>query len=128
MLWTEALKEFGLERLGLRRVRPQIEKFLFPLKDSFAAESAQLRAVYIIEPSNSDLSSPTPVTGLNKIHLLAQNIYRPQYVEDMDPEPSHLRALAALAQSIPVRKIGRPRREGLQLRELVDLIEGDLGG
>ena len=125
MLWADALREMGLDRIGLRPARSQIEKYILPLGNGFATEATRLRALYIVETTQSDLLSvPTPIKGLGKIEALARNTYRPHFVEHMNLEGKHLRQIAAIALRIPVRRIDRPRGP-FRLGDLVNLLEED---
>ena len=126
MLWADALREMGVESLALRPARSGIQKYILPLGGGFAPQATPLRALYIVEATNSGLSSPAPIKGLGKIEALARNTYRPHFVEHMNQESKHLRQIAAIALHVPVRRIDRPRGP-FRLGDLVDLIEGDLG-
>jgi hypothetical protein len=126
MLWADALREMGVDRLGLRPARSQIEKYILPLGDGFATQATPLRALYFVEATNSELSSPTPIKGLFKIEALARNTYRPHFVEHMNLEGNHIKQIATIARRIPVRRINRPRGP-FRLGDLVDLLEGDFG-
>jgi hypothetical protein len=125
MLWADALREMGVDRLGLRPARSQIEKYILPLGDGFASEATRLRALYIVETTQSDLLSvPTPIKGFGKIEALARNTYRPHFVEHMNLEGEHLKQITAIAQRIQVRRIDRPRGP-FRLGDLVNLLEED---
>ena len=124
MLWADALQRLGLDRLGLRAVRPNLEKYILPLGDDFATEATPLHAVYILEASNSRLSAPTPIKGLKKIEALTGTTYRPRFVEHMKHEGEHLRQITEVASRARVARVNRPHGS-LQVDELVDLIQED---
>ena len=128
MLWADAIQglEFGLDRPALRPARPNIEKYVLPLRDGFATEAAPLHAVYILEPSNSLLQGPTPIKGLAKIEALTRNTYRPRFVEQMSHEGNYLRQIAEVASRARVGRINWPRGS-FQVDELTDLLERDFG-
>jgi hypothetical protein len=124
MLWKDALLEIA-HISGLTRVRPELEKYIFPLGTRFAGAGARLHTVYIIEATNADLSPPTPIKGIEKIDTLTRHTYRPRFVEHMRREDDYLRQVVAVAESTRLRQIDRPGG-GFRLNELVDLIEADI--
>jgi hypothetical protein len=126
MLWADALKEMGFDGCERRAARPQLEKYILPLVDGGDAETCGLRVIYIIEPAHAELSPPIPVKGLPKIQILAQNTYRPHFVEHMNLDTEHFRRLATVAQHVPVRRVARPQGSFSQLNNLVELLEEDL--
>jgi hypothetical protein len=123
LVWSDTLGELGMERAGLVRARPGIDKYVVPLSDGFAREAVPLHKVYILEPSNSELSPATSVRGIEKIRALAANTYRPGFVENMQIEAEHLRRITGMA-GVRVRRINRPRG-AFCVEKLADLLEGD---
>ena len=126
MLWADALEGLHLKRPGLKPARPGLEKYVLPLGDGFATSATPLHAVYILEASNSRLSVPTPIKGLQKIELLIRNTYRPHFIAHMKHEGEHLRQITEVASSARVRRINRPRGS-CQADELADLLQEDFG-
>lgn len=127
VLWADTLRRLGVDQPGLRLVRPELEKYILPLREGFANEAVELRAIYILSPVNSELSAPIPVKGLAKIEALTQNIYRRSFVEDMNIRAAQIRQITEVARGTPVRFINRPIGS-FQLEELVSLLERDFRG
>jgi hypothetical protein len=127
LLWADGLRSLGLDGSQLRPVRPQLAKLVLPLGDGFVIEPVPLRAIYIIEVANAGISAPKPVKGMEKIEMLARNAYRPHFVAQMALEGSLLQPLAAVARTVPVARVDRPRGR-FPVSELVDLLERDLEG
>jgi hypothetical protein len=127
LLWADGLRSLGLDSSQLRPVRPQLAKFVLPLGDGFITQPVPLRAIYVLEIANAGISAPRPIKGMEKIEVLARNAYRPHFVAQMALEGSLIRPLAAVARSVPVARVDRPRGP-FPVNELVDLLERDLEG
>jgi hypothetical protein len=125
LLWADALRRMKLESAPLAHVRPGLEKFILPLGERFAKDPMPLHAIYVIEPTNFELSGPVPVKGLRKIETLIQNTYRPRFVEHMKLEQEHIKQITSVAERVPVARISRPRH-GFAVEQLVDLLERHL--
>jgi hypothetical protein len=124
MLWADTLRELGMDPTGFDPVRPRIEKFIFPLKHGFASDAAVIHAIYVIEPVNSNVPAIASVKGFRKFEMLAQNLYRPRFVEHLNIEAVQLKQIAEVAQRTVVKIIHRPDAS-FQARLIADLIERD---
>jgi hypothetical protein len=125
MLWADALGGMGVDWQALRPARRELKKYILPLDDGFATGATRIHAIYILETSNSELSAPVSVKGLKKIEVLAGQMYKPHFVEDM-PGGELLRQLSAIAGRVPIWRINLPRGQ-YRVTELVDLLERDFG-
>ena len=124
MLWADTLQELGMDPTGLHPVRPRIEKFIFPLKHGFASDAAVLHAIYMLAPVNSNVPAIVSVKGFRKFEMLAQNLYRPRFVEHLNVEAVQLKQVAEVAQRALVKVIHRPDTS-FEARLIADLIERD---
>jgi hypothetical protein len=124
MLWADTLRELGIDPTGFDPVRPRIEKFIFPLKHGFAGDAAVLHAIYVLEPVNSNVPAMVSVKGFRKFEMLAQNLYRPRFVEHLNVEAVQLKQIAEVAQRTLVKVVHRPDAS-FQARSIADLIERD---
>lgn len=125
MLWADTLNALGMDASRFERVRPGIEKYIVPLQKAFAAEAIALRGIYLLDPANCDLSGPHRITGLQKINLLGQNVYRPRLVEQMNYHTAVFRRILDLAAHIPLSLVRRPQGS-FDVRRIVDLVEQDI--
>jgi hypothetical protein len=124
MLWRDAADRLGLNEPHLRRVRSTLEKYILPLRDAFSVEPYPLHAIYILEPSNSDLFDLVPVRGLQKMKFLSATSYRPNFLEGMHLEGQFIRQLGEVAGKVKVVRVNRPRG-AFRVDELADLLATD---
>ena len=124
MLWADAANRLGIDERHLRRTRTGLEKFILPLGDNYAVEPTPLHAIYILEPSNLDSFSVTPIHGIRKIRTLCLNTYRPQFVDAMNLDSQHFRQVSSVARQTRISVVKRPIR-GFRVDELADLLAAD---
>ena len=124
LLWADALDRLGLERSMLRREQSSVEKFILPLRHGFASEPVPVCAIYVLDVATSGGPAIVPVTGVEKIRLLAGNVYRGQIVKGMSLSTRLFRQIHHIARHIPVARVVRPAGE-FGVGELIHLLEGD---
>jgi hypothetical protein len=124
-LWADTAKRLGIDTLPLNRIRPEIEKFNWPLTDSFCNRSLPVRAVYVLRQHNKDEFVLDEVGGMDRFQLLRNYSYRPRFMKGMQLQPEHLKLCSALAQRTRIARITRPQA-GFQLDALIDTLLGDL--
>lgn len=124
MLWPDTLRELGIDGTALERVRPQIEKCILPLTEGFASEAAAVHAIYVLIPENTDVGVIVPVRGIRKVEILAQNLYRPHFVEQLDRQGLHFKKVADVARRTPIKIVHR-LDASFQAAPIADMIERD---
>lgn len=124
-LWADTARQLGIDTQPLNRIRPDIEKFNWPLADSFCDTSLPVRAVYVLHRHNKDEFLLDEVSGMDRFQLLRNNSYRQRYMKGMQLQPEHLKLCSTLAQRARIARITRPQA-GFQLDALVDTVLGDL--
>jgi hypothetical protein len=124
MLWADAKNRLGINEHSLQRARSGLDKFILPLGNGFTAEPIPLHAVYVLEPSNADDFSLTPIHGLQKIKTLSLVTHRPHFVEGMNLDSQYLRQIGEVARHAKVAVVKRPR-SGFRVDELADLLAAD---
>lgn len=124
-LWFDAAKHLDIDTQGLRKIRPNLEKFAVPLAQQFHPNAMPLKMVYVLHPHNKDEFKFTAITGMQKLQPLRTNTFRKNYLKGLVKEQSHFKQCAQIASQIGVVRIDRPN-DGFKLCELVDLIQNDL--
>jgi hypothetical protein len=124
-LWADTAKQLGIDTQALSRIRPDIEKFNWPLADNFCDTSLPVRAVYVLHRHNKDEFVLDEVSGMDRFQLLRSNSYRSRYMKGMQLHAEHLKLCSTLAQRTRIARITRPQA-GFQLDALVDVLLGDL--
>ena len=125
-LWADATKKLGQPIDGLRRVRPQLEKYALPLSDPGPLEPTPLAAIYVLGKGNIHEFSRQTVTSRQKFTLLQRHTYRQQYLQGLGMQKHHFQQVIRVGACVAVQEIIRPKTP-YRLDELVELLERDFG-
>jgi hypothetical protein len=125
LLWADAIQQLEIDATGLHRVRQELQKYLLPLGTGFCDVASPVKTLYILEPSNGSIQTPTPVNGLSRLESVAKVLYNPKLADDLNTVGMRMKQIAGFAGSVHVRKIDRPQGS-FSIRELADEIEEDL--
>ena len=106
-LWQDAADRLGISTAGLRRIRPDMEKFDVPLGDAWHPEPLPVRWLYVLRKSPHPGIHLEPIEGLARLTPLKANTYRPQYMKAMELQQQHLKAIARLARRIRLVRVWR---------------------
>jgi len=123
-LWRDSAKHIGLDPAGMKRVRPELEKYNYPIKPNFSLDPQPLRGIYALEASNQEEISFKPLKGLEKIGALARNIVGRRYLAAIGRQTDQFAAIAAVAERQRICSVVRPEKSFL-LEELLDALEKD---
>ncbi len=123
-LWQETADRLGISTQGLRRIRPDIEKFDFPLGQQFVEESLPIRWIYVLESHDRPDFLLESIQGMARFAYLYENTYRMSFLEGMELKPVHLKLCSELSAQIRLVKVTRPAN-GFELDALMDRIIGD---
>ena len=124
-LWQDTADKLGIETQSLRRIRPDMEKFNFPLTEQDPLEPLPIRWVYILGSHQQPTIESTLIKGMRRFQPLYRNTYRVRFLEGMALRPDHLKLCGQLASQIHLTRIIRPER-GFELDQLVDYILADI--
>jgi len=123
-LWPEVLSHLGEDPETLPRLAASMEKRSHAVKDGFASTPLRLSRIYVLDAGSHLAIEPIPAaTGILE---LVRNTFTLRFVQLPEIRPRHFRQCADLAAFVPLSRLRRPYSL-LKLRELVDLIEQDLG-
>lgn len=126
-LWADVLDRDGTPHADLQAVHPKVEKYGLPARESFDPAPIPLFAIYLLETTNTNELSVTPIKGMEKLRILAINTYRPRYVRGMGKGAEHFRLATRAGQNLRARRVVRPVNSFI-LDALADLIEKDFAG
>jgi hypothetical protein len=124
-LWADTLDRLGLNASGLRRIRPELEKYEYPLADAFCPESQPLTAIYMLTPAPVARPALQVLKGMQKLRELQAHLYKIRFEDAQRIWPWLFTAVTAVAERVRVCAVERPRH-GFCLDELADLVEADL--
>ena len=125
-LWADATQALAIDTTSLRRIRPTLEKFSYPVRAEFPDTAVPIRAVYVLAINNCDSVTIELLAGFAKFNEVRSNIFRPQFVEAMEQRELCLSRCARLAAEVRVARIARPVR-GFTVDHVVDTILNDMG-
>ena len=124
-LWQDAADQLGIDTKNLRRIRPDMEKFSYPLFNQFARQPLPVRWVYILDSHNETETVVEPIVGSQKFRPLLDNTYRMVFLQGMALKAEHLQLCGKLAGQIRLARITRPE-QGFELDTLIDRILSDI--
>ena len=124
-LWQDTATRLGIETAGLRRIRPETEKFSYPLRDRFTDRPLPIRWVYILTKHRESGIRFEPIRGLQRFTPLRNNTYRVRLMEGMPLKSHHLQRCGLLAGRIHLARVTRPDH-GFELDSLIDHILADI--
>ena len=124
-LWQDAADRLKIDTKSLRRIRPKLEKFSYPLFNQFAQQPLPIRWVCILQSHSETQTLLEPIVGLQKFPPLLENTYRMVFSQGMDLNANHLQLCGKLAGRIRLIRITRPE-QGFELDTLIDCILSDI--
>jgi hypothetical protein len=124
-LWQDTADKLQIDTGALRRIRPGVEKFNYPLKQNLTGQALPIRWVYILGSDHTDQIKFIPIQGFNRFLPLRRNTYRNRFLEGMSLKSEHLKLCSKLAGSIRIASVLRPKI-GFDLDALVDHLVHDM--
>lgn len=124
-LWKDAAEHLGEDIGTMQQVMHNEEKYALPLAEPFCDRSATIKALYILNASEGMTLEIVDMAQIEKVDELRNHTYRKGMVAKLGIEAENLKSCAILANSVPMRRIRRPKSRFL-LNELADLLENDL--
>ena len=106
-LWADAVDTLGWNGRTRGRVREGMEKFLTPV-ERFAEAPLPVRAVFVLRYHNRADVEIEPMVRADAFKCLLLRTYRTRYARGLGKEPEQFRAVAELAQRVPVAWISKP--------------------
>jgi len=119
-LWKDVIEKMQLEK-DLKRIRPKIEKYRKPSRQSFSDKPLRVLQIIALESKNSSGIEILNVKGSPKFELLHQNTYRYQFLRGLQKTQSHFQSVSDLSNRIELFKVRRPSSP-LLIDELADLV------
>lgn len=124
-LWQDSADRLEIATGDLDRIRPELNKFNMPVRDTFCATPLPIRWVYLLTTDNRDEITLTPISGLNRFQPLLAHTYRRRFMEGMALRPDHLQRCGALAGRVHLARVQRPGK-GFDIDGLVDTLLADM--
>jgi len=123
-LWQDTAKKLGIETQGLRKIRPSMEKFDYPLGEQFCQRNLPVKALYVLNHHNDDRFELTPITKMAKFHTFQNHSYRRKFLVGSMAH-KHIRQCGQFSKQVTMARITRPSM-GFQIDALRELILEDI--
>lgn len=108
-LWQDAATRLSIDTDGLRRIRPNMAKFNYPLTGSdFGSEPIPLRWIYGLASRPQGALKVEAVRGMDRLRPLRNNTYRFGFLKGMELRADHLKSCGRLASRAHVSVLTRP--------------------
>jgi len=95
-IWKDVADKLQLSTEGLRRVRPQVEKYALPTRDSFKHDPLPLSTLCILGCHNGDAIELDAPSGLQKFGVLKEHTYRYHFLRGLGLLSGHLQHMGQL--------------------------------
>ncbi len=124
-LWRDTVDHLNIDAEPLQRIRPEMEKFNYPLVRQFADQPLPVRWIYILNSHQQPDTLFEPINGMHRFGPLHNNTYRVRFLNGMALKSEHLQLCGRLAGQIRLASITRPR-QSFELEQLIDRILADI--
>lgn len=104
-----------------------VDKLVLPLGEGHASVPVPLGVVHVLKDADGGEPSLAPLRGFESIQSLADNLYRPHFLQGMQTRGEVLRLAGDIAQAAEVVQLSR-RRDAAQLDKLVRWLEDEWQG
>ena len=109
-LWSDTIGALGQSSVGLESVGVRMDKYFFPNTAQPPDRPTPVFEIVELVTGEADgAPSLERLEGLEALGVISANTYRPHYVPQLRREAEHFRLCAALADSISVWRLSRPR-------------------
>jgi hypothetical protein len=124
-LWQDVADKLHIDTTALQRIRPNLQKFNYPLAQPANTTPLPIRWVYILASDHVDAIRFEPIQGMNRFMPLRANTYRARFMQGMALKPQHLQLCGQLAGQIRLARVTRPQ-QGFALDQLIDQLLADM--
>jgi hypothetical protein len=124
-LWQDVADKLAINTTDLRRLRPNTQRFNYPLGERFAYQALPIRWVYIIGSDQVDSIESKSIQGMQRFMPLRSNTYRLSFLNGLGLKSEHLKRCGQLAGKIHLVRVTRPK-SGFKLEPLIDYLLADI--
>lgn len=127
-LWADTAEQLAYDLGRMRRVRPQLEKYSFSLREQFDPTPVRLVAVYVLTTSDKPKLDLNTVAQMGKFRVLLDHTYRNGFVKVFGLAKTYFQQVTRVAQQIKISRVARPMADALTepaMQQLIELLEQD---
>ncbi len=107
-LWAESLTLLGIPTNGLSRVLPREDKYYWPVDSLFMETPQPVKAFFELAPWNGTELLISPLSGVDKILVLARNTYRNEFIKFLSSYEENIAHWASVARCFLLFRLMRP--------------------
>lgn len=107
-LWHDSLNLLGIPTDRLVKVHPKLDKYYWPVKDSFETAPQPVDALFELATGAGSVTTTAKVLGVSKISTLVNNTYRIEAVEHMASRNDCIAWWAARGGMFNIYRVSRP--------------------
>ena len=122
-LWKDSLNKLDFFSNELKKVRNNIEKYIYPIQSSVL--NWEVSRIYILGSHNSSNVEIRAVRGIEKFKILKDNTYRKILIKGLKMEQKFLNKTMQIAANVPISQVKRPNF-GFEIETLGTSIINDL--
>lgn len=124
-LWSDSARALGRSTEGLRRVRPDQDRFFAPEVQRFQPEPSKLRAIYFLSVHNKPQFLLEPLDDARRFNALLDHTWQKLTLPGLGLREWHFQTAARIASSTYGARLTRPRLP-LDVDKAVSLVEADM--
>ncbi|MGZ0172955.1 MAG: hypothetical protein ACKVHE_25755 [Planctomycetales bacterium] len=121
-LWRNSVEKLGADIRGLKQISNHIEKYAWPVDQSFAPNALPLKRIYVL--GNSDSLTLQELSSADALPWLRRFTYRRWVLQEMGLMGRHFELCGQLAARVPTASFQRPR-DLASIEKSVDFVERD---
>ncbi len=105
-LWADTIKLLKISD-NLEKIRPQLEKYSFPV-DNYHNKETEISTVVIIKTKNTEGVIIKELKGVEKFKILNNNIYRKQFAKSLKVEQEQFKIVSQMSAKVKLYVLERP--------------------
>ena len=118
-LWADTIDLLKIED-KLEKIRPQLEKYSFPV-DNYHNKETEISNVVIIKTKNTQGVTIEEIKGIEKFKILNNNIYRKQFAKPLKVEQYQFKIVSQMSSKVKLFILERPNSTN-SVKEVADSI------
>lgn len=123
-LWPDVLTYFGHNLHQPPRIRPGLEKRLWPVGAAFCPQPVPLNRLYILAPTNAPDIALRPLPAIEALVALQMHTAQHMLLDVLGQRAAHFRLCGSIVRHVPLSAVTRPSGP-LHLEPLVARLESD---
>lgn len=108
-IWGDAMVRLGYDATTYRKVHPELDKYVVTPETPSIDQPVPLGVIFLLSVHNQPKVTVEAVTGMEKFQVVGHNTYNTRLTDALVQRDTFFALSAAIAASVPVWRIRRPR-------------------